>query len=58
MSQESVAREAGLTVGSFARIERGEANPSWTSVRRILDALELSLSELAAVLDEERRPQP
>jgi transcriptional regulator with XRE-family HTH domain len=55
MSQEGVAREAGLTVGSVARIERGEANPTWTSVRRILAALEVSLSELAGVLDDEDR---
>ncbi len=46
-SQESVAHDAGLTVTALARIERAQANPAWTTVLRILDALDLSLRELA-----------
>jgi transcriptional regulator with XRE-family HTH domain len=45
-TQEHVAYEAGITVAALARIERGEANPRWTTVRRIAKALGVSLSEL------------
>ena len=34
-TQEELAHRAGLTVAAFARIERGHANPTWTTVRRI-----------------------
>ncbi len=53
LSQEAVARDSGLTVGAFARIERGEANPSWTTVRSIAAALGVSLADLGHALDRE-----
>lgn len=31
---------------AYARIERGSANPTWTTVRRIAAALDVSVSEL------------
>lgn len=46
-SQEAIAHDAGLTVTALARIERAQANPAWTTVLKILDALGLSLRELA-----------
>ena len=48
MSQEELAQAAKLSVGSFARIERAQANPAWTTVKRIARALGLSAAELAA----------
>jgi transcriptional regulator with XRE-family HTH domain len=45
-TQEDLAHRAGLTVAAFARIERGHANPTWTTVRRIADALEITLASL------------
>jgi transcriptional regulator with XRE-family HTH domain len=45
-TQEDLAHAAGLTVTAYARIERGSANPTWTTVRRIADALDVTLSEL------------
>jgi transcriptional regulator with XRE-family HTH domain len=45
-TQEDVARRAGLTIAAYARIERGMADPKWTTVRSILDALEVSLGRL------------
>jgi transcriptional regulator with XRE-family HTH domain len=53
VSQEAVARDAGLTVGAYARIERGETNPSWTTVRNVARALDVSLAELARTLEKE-----
>jgi transcriptional regulator with XRE-family HTH domain len=45
-TQEDVARRAGLTVAAYARIERGTADPKWTTVRSIAEALEISLARL------------
>lgn len=51
-SQETVAHDAGMTVGSLARIERGETNPTWVTVRRLTAALGLSMAELGQAVDE------
>jgi transcriptional regulator with XRE-family HTH domain len=50
-TQEDLAHRAGLTVAAFARIERGHANPTWTTVRRIATALEVSLADLAEAVE-------
>jgi len=47
-SQETVAYQAGITVGTIGLIERGATNPTWTTVKRIAEALGLTVSELAA----------
>jgi transcriptional regulator with XRE-family HTH domain len=49
-TQEDVARRAGLTIAAYARIERGMADPKWTTVRSIADALEVSLGRLESRL--------
>jgi transcriptional regulator with XRE-family HTH domain len=54
-TQEDLAHRAGLTVAAFARIERGHANPTWTSVRRIADALEISLAALGEAVEQSDR---
>jgi len=50
-TQEDLAHRAGLTVAAFARIERGHANPTWTTVRRIATALEVTLAGLAEAVE-------
>jgi transcriptional regulator with XRE-family HTH domain len=50
-TQEDLAHRAGLTVAAFARIERGHANPTWTTVRRIAVALDVSLAGLAEAVE-------
>jgi transcriptional regulator with XRE-family HTH domain len=52
-TQEDLAHAAHLTVTAFARIERGQANPTWTTVRRIADALNVTLSELGRAVDDQ-----
>ena len=54
LSQEAVAHSAGLTVSAYARIERGEANPTWTTVTQIVQALDVSLAELATTVEDPR----
>jgi transcriptional regulator with XRE-family HTH domain len=51
LSQEAVAHNAGLTVSAYARIERGEANPTWTTVTQIAGALGVSLAKLAEAVE-------
>jgi len=51
-TQEDLAYGAGITVASLARIERGQANPGWTTVKRIIIALKISLAELAAAVED------
>jgi transcriptional regulator with XRE-family HTH domain len=50
-TQEDLAHRAGLTVAAFARIERGKANPTWTTVRRIAAALEVPLTGLVEAVE-------
>jgi transcriptional regulator with XRE-family HTH domain len=45
-TQEDVAHRAGLTIAAYARIERGTADPKWTTVRSITEALEINLAKL------------
>jgi transcriptional regulator with XRE-family HTH domain len=54
-TQEDLAHAAGLTVTAYARIERGSANPTWTTVRRIADALDVTLSDLGRAVDAKPR---
>lgn len=51
-TQEDLAHSAGITVAALARIERGETNPRWTTVRRIASGLDISLAELAVAVED------
>jgi transcriptional regulator with XRE-family HTH domain len=50
-TQEALAHSCGLTTGSLARIELGQASPAWSTVRRIASALDVTLVELAAAVE-------
>ena len=43
LTQEQVAHAAGLTVAAYARIERGNATPTWTTVCALMEPLRLQL---------------
>lgn len=51
VSQERLAKRAGITVSALSKVECGHNNPSWTTVTRIADALGVSLAELGAALE-------
>lgn len=53
-SQERLAGKAGITAGTLSLIERGEANPTWGTVTGIAAALDVSLTELARLSEEQR----
>jgi transcriptional regulator with XRE-family HTH domain len=46
ITQEELAYEAGITVSSLSRIERGLNSPGWNTVGKIVKALGVSLAEL------------
>ena len=51
LTQEDLAHKAGITTGTLSLIERGQANPTWATVRGIAAALGVSMGELGRVAD-------
>lgn len=51
-TQEAVAFNAGLTTRSYQKIEHGHTSPEWATVRRIAQALEIGLVELAQAIED------
>ena len=47
VTQEQLAFDAGITASALSRIERGLNSPGWMTLMRIVDALDVSLIELA-----------
>jgi transcriptional regulator with XRE-family HTH domain len=50
-TQEDLAHEAGVTVGTLSLIERGKSNPAWGTVKRIAKALDTTMGDLAKRAD-------
>lgn len=53
-TQEDLAYDAGITVAALARIERGQANPRWTTVKSIAAALNIGLGDLGEAVERAR----
>jgi transcriptional regulator with XRE-family HTH domain len=53
-SQETLGYKAGITSGSLARIELGQSNPAWATVRDIAAALDVTMAYLASEVEKER----
>jgi transcriptional regulator with XRE-family HTH domain len=53
LSQEATAAAAGIALNTYGRIENGVASPSWPTVRQIARALNVSMAELGAAVDDE-----
>jgi transcriptional regulator with XRE-family HTH domain len=51
ITQEQLAFDAGITTSTLSRIERGLNSPGWLTVKRIAEALGLSLVDLVADLE-------
>ena len=54
VTQEQLAFDAGITASALSRIERGLNSPGWMTLKRIVDALDVSLIELANALERTR----
>ena len=46
-TQEEIAAGAGITPQTLSLIERGHANPTWDTARKLAAALGVSIGELA-----------
>jgi transcriptional regulator with XRE-family HTH domain len=51
LSQERLAQLAGLDRTYVSGIERGERNPSLTNILKLVDVLEVRLSEFATLAE-------
>jgi transcriptional regulator with XRE-family HTH domain len=54
VTQEQLAFDAGITASALSRIERGLNSPGWMTLKRIVEALDVSLVELASALERTR----
>lgn len=55
ITQEQLAFDAGITASALSRIERGINNPGWMTVKRLTEALGISLAQLAAEVESSSR---
>ncbi|HTB70464.1 MAG TPA: helix-turn-helix transcriptional regulator [Solirubrobacteraceae bacterium] len=55
ITQEQLAFDAGMTASALSRIERGVNSPGWMTVRRLAEALGVSLAEIAAEVEDGER---
>lgn len=53
MTQRDLASRAGLTSGAISLIEQNKSSPSVASLKRLLDALPMSLSEFFSAMEGE-----
>jgi transcriptional regulator with XRE-family HTH domain len=54
LTQEELASRAGTTFGTVSRVESAKSAPAWWTVRKIAEALGISMAELAAAVEAER----
>ena len=55
LSQEGLGHAADIHPTWISHIESGRNNPAWASVKRIANALDLEVSELAALAEKLER---
>jgi transcriptional regulator with XRE-family HTH domain len=48
---EALAYRAGITLNTITRLELAQSEPGWMTVRKVADALGVSLAELAAAIE-------
>jgi transcriptional regulator with XRE-family HTH domain len=53
ISQETLARRADMSTGSYAKVERGRTGPAWITVRAIARGLGMTATELAELVEAE-----
>jgi transcriptional regulator with XRE-family HTH domain len=55
LTQEELASRAGMTFGTVSRLESAKSAPAWATVMHLIDALGVSLPELAQAVETARR---
>jgi transcriptional regulator with XRE-family HTH domain len=51
VTQEDLAHAAGITTGTLSLIERGHANPTWSTIDSLAQALDTSIGSIAKLAD-------
>jgi transcriptional regulator with XRE-family HTH domain len=54
-TRERLAVDAGLSVGTLARMELGHSDPTWSTILAVAHALRLPLAELGGLVDNARK---
>ncbi len=54
MTLEVLAFKSGVSIGSLGRIELARSSAAWATVLKIIDALDVSLVDLATAVEAER----
>jgi transcriptional regulator with XRE-family HTH domain len=54
---EALATRASVTFSTLSQLERAKSEPGWMTVRRVADALGVSLAELGEAVEAARREQ-
>jgi XRE family transcriptional regulator, regulator of sulfur utilization len=57
MTQEQVAERLGVDPTFIGRLERGQRGAHWRTIRRILAAVDASVSDFANEIDAAERPR-
>lgn len=57
LSQRELATRAGLTNGTISLIEQNKTSPSVASLKRLLDAIPMSIAEFFATIEQELEPK-
>jgi transcriptional regulator with XRE-family HTH domain len=52
LEPKALAERLGVDLSEVSRLENGKGNPQWGTVRRVADALDLTLPELAALAED------
>lgn len=52
LSQRDLAQRVELDPSQMSRLERGQVNPTWSTVRRVAAALDVPLAELAGLAED------
>lgn len=55
LTQEELASQASTTVGTVSRVEVAKSAPAWATVIQIIEAMDVSLLELAREVEAVRR---
>jgi transcriptional regulator with XRE-family HTH domain len=58
ITQEQLAFDAGMTASALSRIERGLNSPGWMTVKRLAEALDISLVRLVGEIEQAPPDEP
>jgi transcriptional regulator with XRE-family HTH domain len=58
LSQKELAQRAGMSASWLSRIESGDYDPSWSSMRKVARGLGVSMETLAEIAGDYDEPEP